>query len=158
MIDSNKIRKQKLVYTDKREKKGKSVNKQMKDFREFKFNKSSKQKKEMKLVKVNKNISNEIKEDIENNKENENEIANINIKKIENIENNQNLNANQFFLNFIYNGKEVYLDCEPDESFNNILSKLLQKYEDFRKIKIKKLVNNGKIITDLSKTCNDLKF
>ena len=88
-MDSNTIRKQKLVYTDKREKKGKSVNKQMKDFREFKFNKSSKQKKEMKLVKVNKNISNEIKEDIENNKENENEIANINIKKIENIENNQ---------------------------------------------------------------------
>ena len=86
-IDNNKIRKKKLVYTDKREKKGKSVNKQMKDFREFKFNKS-KQKKEMKLVKVNKNMSNEIKEDVENNKDNENETANINlnIKKIENIE------------------------------------------------------------------------
>ena len=88
-IDSNKKRKQKLVYTDKREKKGKSVNKQMKDFRDFKFNKNGKQKKEMKLVKVNKNITNEIKEDIENNKDNENETSNLN-KSIKKIENNEN--------------------------------------------------------------------
>ena len=94
-IDNNKLRKQKLVFTDKREKKGKSVNKQMKDFREFKFNKNSKQKKEIKLVKVNKNISNEIKEDIENNKDNENETANIKIKIIEKIENNQIETNNQ---------------------------------------------------------------
>ena len=88
---NNKIGKQKLVYTDEKERKGKSVNKQIKDFSKFKFNKSSKQKKEMKLVKVKRNINNEIKEDIENSKDNEKEngITNINIKKMENIENKE---------------------------------------------------------------------
>ena len=97
---------------------------------------------------------------------------NMNINNNSNINNNmdlpfnenntskkdQTLSNNEFCLYFKYKGKEGYLDCDPDEPFNNILSKFFRKYENFRKIKIKRLVNNGKVLSDLNKSCNDYKI
>ena len=71
---------------------------------------------------------------------------------------NQTSIKNEFCLYFKYKEKEVYLNCDPNEPFNNILSKLFKTYEKFRKIKIKNIVNNGKILNDLSKSCNDYKI
>jgi hypothetical protein len=90
-----------------------------------------------------------------NNKNNE---MNIPLNSNNTNQTNQPSKNNEFCLYFKHKSKKVYLNCDPDEPFNNILSKLFNAYEDFRKIKIKTLINNGKILSDLNKSCKDYKI
>ena len=93
-----------------------------------------------------------------NNNSNMNNVMGMPQNTQNKMENNQTSNKNEFTLYFNYKQKEVFLNCDPDEPFNNIISKLYKEYENFRKIRIKKIINNGKIISDLSKSCKDYKI
>ena len=87
-----------------------------------------------------------------------NNEMNITLNKNNTNQTKQTLSYKGICLCFIYHEKEVYLDCDPDEPFNNILSKLFKENEKLKKIRIKKLINNGKILSDLSKSCRDYRI
>ena len=77
-----------------------------------------------------------------------------NNNQINDINENSQKN-NEFTLYFKYKDKELYLEVDPSVPFKNILSQFLQRYEDFRSVKIKKLVCYGKVI-DYNKSCNEI--
>ena len=104
------------------------------------------------------NINNQMQLFSNNNKG----INNIFMKM--NINNNLNmsmpiksnaLNNDLIDLFFNYKEKDIYFQCNPNEPLNNIITQLKAKHADLRKVKIKRLVNNGRNLIDFTKSCKD---
>jgi len=94
-----------------------------------------------------------------NNKGINNIFMNMNINNNLNMSmpiNFKALNNEVIELFFNYKENDIYFECSPNEPLNNIIDKLKTKHAYLQNIKIKKLVNNGRNLRDLSKTCKEL--
>ena len=85
---------------------------------------------------------------------NQNNYGNSPIQQM-NFGPNNNSNNNQFTLYFIYKGKEVFLDTNPNIPFKNIHEALTEKYSWLGDINIKGFSFQNNYIS-LNSTCSQL--